>query len=97
MAADTGEFFAMHEWNFKVENVKELIDEIDVASDGDDFICDVKRLNWDQYLKNYVCGIRKYVLKDDEKTLKQARRTIKVYDMNALFIFLQNLIFHQFY
>lgn len=78
MAADTGEFFAMHEWDFKVGNVKELIDEIDVASDGDDFACNVKRLNWDQYLKNYVCGIRKYVLKDDEKTLKQARRTIKV-------------------
>lgn len=78
MAADTGEFFAMHEWNFECGNVKELINELDVAADGAEFACDVKRLDWDEYLKNYVCGIRKYVLKDDLKTLNSARRTVKV-------------------
>lgn len=76
MAADTGEFFAMHEYNFEVNNVKDLLQEISNAQDGDEFMSDVKQLNWDSYLKSYVIGIRKYILKDDDTTLERARRTL---------------------
>lgn len=76
-AADTGEFFAMHEWNFEVSNVKELINEIAATEDHNDFMCDVKKLDWDEYLKNYVFGIRKYILKDDLSSMDGARKTVK--------------------
>lgn len=77
VAADTGEFFARHEYNFEVKNVKELLHEISNADDGEEFMCDVKQLDWDEYLKNYVCGIRKHILKDDDTTMERARRTLK--------------------
>lgn len=77
MAADTGEFFAMHEYNFEVKNVKDLLHEISNAEDGNEFMCDIKQLDWDEYLKNYVRGIRKYILKDDDSTLERSRRTVK--------------------
>lgn len=76
-AADTGEFFAMHEYDFEVDNVKDLLHEISNADDGNEFLCDVKHVKWDEYLKNYVRGIRKYVLKDDDSTLSTSRRTVK--------------------
>lgn len=89
MAADTGEFFARHEYNFDVDNVKDLLHEIANAEDGHEFMCDVKQLNWDHYLKSYVCGIRKYLLKDDESTLPRARRTLKRFVNQIYSIFLE--------
>lgn len=77
MAADTGEFFARHEYNFEVKNVNELLHEISNAKDGNEFMCDIKQLDWEEYLKNYVCGIRKHILKDDESSMERARRTLK--------------------
>lgn len=76
-AADTGEFFARHEYNFDVGNVEDLLHEISNAEDGHEFMCDVKQLKWDEYLKSYVCGIRKHILKDDDSTLPRSRRTVK--------------------
>lgn len=77
MAADTGEFFAMHEWDFKVSNVKCLLNEIQLTDDGQEFQCDVKRLDWGAYLKDYVIGIRKFILKDTDATLPGSRRMLK--------------------
>lgn len=79
MAADTGEFFARNEYEFETTNVKDLLYEISHAEDGNEFMCDVKQLNWDEYLKSYVCGIRKYILKDDNSSLDVARCTVKRY------------------
>lgn len=76
-AADTGEFFAMHEWDFEVNNVNELLTEISACDDQHEFNCDVKRLDWDTYLKNYVFGIRKHILKDDLSSMDSARKMIK--------------------
>lgn len=79
MAADTGEFFAMHEWDFNIPNVKCLLNEIQLTEDGQEFQCNVKQLDWDSYLKNYVIGIRKYILKDTDATLISARRMVTTY------------------
>lgn len=95
MAADTGEFFARNEYNFEVNNVNDLLQEITNADDGDDFMCDVKQLNWDSYLKSYVLGIRKYILKDDDLSFERARRTVKRFVSQLkliLLIFIQLLL-----
>lgn len=76
-AADTGEYFAMHEWIFENTNVKELLQDVRDAVDGEEFRLDIKTMNWDDYIRQYMFGIRKYVLKDDLDSLPAARRTIK--------------------
>ena len=72
-----GTFFAMHEWHFDTTNVKELIKEVNAADDGELFNIDIRTMNWDDYLKNYMLGIRKFILKDDLRTLSDARKKVK--------------------
>lgn len=76
-AADTGEYFARHEWNFETTNVLELLAEVRAARDGDEFRVDVRTMVWDEYIREYMLGIRKYVLKDDLATLPAARATVR--------------------
>lgn len=66
----------MHEWDFETTNVKDLLQEVRQAKDGDEFHVDVSTMNWDEYIKQYMFGIRKYVLKDDLESLPNARRTV---------------------
>ncbi|XP_031631437.1 putative fatty acyl-CoA reductase CG5065 [Contarinia nasturtii] len=89
--ADTGEFFARHEYTFEVNNVNDLLHEISMAHDGHEFMCDVKKLDWDKYLKRYVCGIRKYLFKDDDSTIDQARQTVQ--RLYALKLIIQTIFF----
>lgn len=50
-----------------------------MAKDGDDFNCDISHMNWDEYIKHYMIGIRKYVLKDNVDSMESARKTVKRY------------------
>lgn len=77
-AADTCEFFINNEFNFDVENVRELLDKVAAADDGKEFPCDVERLDWNLYFKDYWLGIRKYIFQDDPSTLAFAQRRIKM-------------------
>lgn len=76
-AADTGEFFAMHEWNFTSNNLKRLAHRVHLARDGQEFNLDMSDMSWDSYIENYMFGIRKFVLKDDMDSMEKARRKIK--------------------
>lgn len=40
------------------------------------FNFDVRSLDWNAYFKDYVLGVRKFVLKEDESTLPIARRNL---------------------
>lgn len=77
LAAKTGEFFALHQWNFASENVQLLQDEMTSALDKDIFNVDISALNWDSYIKHYIFGIRKYVLKDPEETIPSAKKKLQ--------------------
>lgn len=72
-----GEFFAMHEWIFETTNIKELIKEITDAKDGDEFNCNPNTIKWDSYIKDYMLGIRKYVLKDGLESMEKAKISLK--------------------
>ncbi|XP_055608036.1 fatty acyl-CoA reductase 1-like [Uranotaenia lowii] len=76
-AADTGEFFAMHEWNFQIPNLKRLTRKVRLAKDGMEFNVDIANLSWDRYIENYMLGIRKFVLKDDLDSMEQARSKVQ--------------------
>ncbi|XP_044739879.1 putative fatty acyl-CoA reductase CG5065 [Chrysoperla carnea] len=78
-AAKTGEFFALNEWHFHTKNIKSLIYDLRThTSDHEEFECDITNgFEWDPYVKSYMLGIRKYVLKDDIDSLPNARKRLQ--------------------
>lgn len=76
-AADTGEFFAMHEWTFRVPNLKRLSRKVGHARDGEEFNMDMSDMNWDSYIERYMLGIRTFVLKDGLDSLEKARTKLR--------------------
>lgn len=80
-AAKNGTFFAVNEWQFSNTFFKQLIENVRSADDGSYFQCDMASdttdFQWDTYVKNYILGIRHYVLKDDESTLETARAKLR--------------------
>ncbi len=77
LAAKTGEFFALHQWNFASENLQVLQNAMEYSSDRDVFNVDISMLNWDIYIKNYILGIRKYLLKDPMNTIPDAQKKLQ--------------------
>ncbi|XP_071582661.1 putative fatty acyl-CoA reductase CG5065 [Temnothorax nylanderi] len=75
-AAKTGEFFAMNEWKFYSGNMTKLVKFVRASKDCDNFDVDIKNVDWDMYLHEYMLGIRKYILKDNLDTLNNARNRL---------------------
>ncbi|XP_075218058.1 putative fatty acyl-CoA reductase CG5065 [Lycorma delicatula] len=75
-AAKTGEFFALNEWKFCCNNQKSLASDM-IECDRSEFQTDVSIVQWDEYVKNYMLGIRKFVLKDSLDSLPSAKRKLK--------------------
>jgi len=90
MAAKTGEFFALHEWKFVCDNQKSLAVELS-DSDRSVFHTDISKVKWDEYVKIYLLGIRKYVLKDTMDTLptsmKKLNRLLWIQRISKFFFF----------
>ncbi|XP_011645010.1 putative fatty acyl-CoA reductase CG5065 [Pogonomyrmex barbatus] len=79
-ATKVGEFFAMNEWKFLRGNMTNLVKFIKAAQDCGDFDVDIRNMDWDMYLHQYMLGIRKYILKDNPDTLSKARvRLLRLY------------------
>lgn len=89
MAARTGEFFALHQWDFISRNIQELNKDTS-AVDRRTFPVDITQVVWDTYVKDYVFGIRNYVLKDPPSTIPQAlsklQRYTELISLPSLFI-----------
>jgi len=75
-AARSGRFFAMNEWKFCVDNMSDLIKFVKGSENCNTFNVDIKNLDWDIYLHQYILGIRKYILKDSLDTLNKARNRV---------------------
>uniref|UniRef100_A0A182I9E9 Fatty acyl-CoA reductase n=1 Tax=Anopheles arabiensis TaxID=7173 RepID=A0A182I9E9_ANOAR len=76
-AADTGEFFAMHEWIFRNGNLRRLGDRVRRDRAALSFRCDVAGLDWETYIEAYMLGIRRFVLLDEMDSLQQARAKLR--------------------
>lgn len=74
--AKSGEFFALHEWEFRCENQKSLTTDVS-EKDRVLFPSDVTLLKWDKYVGEYMVGIRKYVLKDSMDSLPVAKQKLQ--------------------
>lgn len=75
--AQTGEFFALHQWNFASENLLGLQEAMEHPYDCEVFNVDITGLDWDSYIKKYILGIRKYILKDPIDTIPIAQKKLQ--------------------
>ncbi|CAH0712962.1 unnamed protein product, partial [Brenthis ino] len=82
-------FFAIREWKFHNKNTLNLLKELDDA-DKHIFNFDIGSLKWDEYFKDYLKGIRLYLLKDPLETIPQAKK--KYFKLVLAHYFLVSLI-----
>ena len=66
-------YFCVNEWKFSNDNVQRLWKKLEL-DDQQLFNFDMKKLDWIEYLRYYIRGMRVYLFKDDLSTLKAARR-----------------------
>ncbi len=68
-------FYTIRQWRFVSDNAIRLLDKMS-TEDRETFYFDVRQINWREYIRNYVAGTRKYILKD-MSTSEEARVIIK--------------------
>jgi fatty acyl-CoA reductase len=82
------EWFTTREWKFGTNNVLMLIDQLK-GVDKEAFHFDIRQLHWPTYWEDYVIGIRKYILKEENSSLPKARSNLKrMYFLHKIFGFL---------
>ncbi|PSN41791.1 hypothetical protein C0J52_21752 [Blattella germanica] len=82
------QYYTTKEWVFHNDNLKSLPGQLN-EKDRETFFTDIKKVDWDSYIKNFVLGTRHYFLKEDPATLPQARKHMKrLYWVDRTFSFL---------
>ncbi|XP_063541183.1 putative fatty acyl-CoA reductase CG5065 [Cydia strobilella] len=68
----TFQYYWLNEWHFHNENFLALRKHISKEDDGT-FYTDIKMVNWNSYIRDYIFGARTYCCKEHPATLPQAR------------------------
>ncbi|CAI6352248.1 unnamed protein product [Macrosiphum euphorbiae] len=72
-------YFSLKSWTFHDDNTKSLIKKLSKL-DQSLFRFDIAKLDWNEYFKKHVVGIRLYIFKDPLDTVPEAlRRNKKLY------------------
>ncbi|KAB0791554.1 hypothetical protein PPYR_03354 [Photinus pyralis] len=74
-AARCLEFFTTQEWEFDDSNVNALSRVLN-EHDKKEFCFDVAQIMWEDYLENYVLGIRRFIFKEEAESLPSARKQV---------------------
>jgi len=69
-------YFALQSWTFHNNNTTLLIKKMSKL-DQSLFRFDMTELNWSEYFKNHVLGIRQYIVKDSIDTIPEAIKRSK--------------------
>lgn len=66
-------YFFQNQWDFHNEKLKNIRDKL---SDKDKaiFFCDESVMDWEIYFKNYVLGMKKFILKENIEDLQVHRK-----------------------
>jgi fatty acyl-CoA reductase len=70
------QYYTTRPWIFKNDNFKKLYNEMNDV-DKEKFYCDLKQINYEDYILNYILGTRQYILKESPDSLPKARKTLK--------------------
>lgn len=79
MATKTGEYFSTHEWKFKTDNFLSLNQALTLTGENAYLPCDITIYNWKEYMRTYILGIRKFLLRDSLDSLPSARQKLQKY------------------
>lgn len=71
-------YFITNEWTFASGNIVKMQTMLSEA-DKKIFDIDTTKIQWEPYMENYVKGVRKYILKEDDKDLPKARQHMRKY------------------
>merc|ERR1719219_2832682 len=69
--------FTTNSWEWSNNNMDKLLEELG-EEDKLVFNFDIRNLDWIQYLETYVQGIRKFLFKEDPKTIPSSKRNLMV-------------------
>lgn len=58
-------FFLLNQWKFSDNNIRNLLKKMS-SEDKVTFNIDVKTINWESCIEDYVLGARKYLLKPEK-------------------------------
>ncbi|RCN30565.1 male sterility protein [Ancylostoma caninum] len=72
---ETLHYFTTHGWTFQTKSLPKLWESLHLE-DQQQFNFDIRQLDWDSYLFDYVMGIKRYILKDDLDKLQVARANL---------------------
>lgn len=65
--------FCMRGWQFSNKNTVGLWHKMN-AADREIFPMSMSNVHWLSYMRTYIHGIRKYLLKDSDNTIEEARK-----------------------
>ncbi|KAL3270934.1 hypothetical protein HHI36_021439 [Cryptolaemus montrouzieri] len=71
-------FFCNRQWSFTDDNVVKLWNKLS-EEEKKLFSFDIASLDWWKYYKNYMIGLRKYIMKESIDTLESARKRLLIF------------------
>jgi alcohol-forming fatty acyl-CoA reductase len=75
-AAECLEYFTTHEWQFRNDNVQNLL-QLMSAKDRQEFRFDVSQIDWENYVEAYVLGFRKFLFKQSPASIIKERKNMQ--------------------
>ncbi|XP_033204449.1 putative fatty acyl-CoA reductase CG5065 [Bombus vancouverensis nearcticus] len=72
-------YFSIRQWSFKRDNVIDMMKEVKTLEDSDIVELDLQDMDWDKYIAICVIGIKKFIFKEDPKSLDAARRRLSIF------------------
>ncbi|KAK9306399.1 hypothetical protein QLX08_002915 [Tetragonisca angustula] len=71
-------YFSTHEWTFHRNNITDMIKKVKTLKDNDIVKLDLRDMDWKKYAANYMMGIKKFILKEDCKSMKVVRQRLSL-------------------
>ena len=75
-------FFGQHEWTFHQDNVADMTRKVETLEDGDIVKLNLWDMDWKKYMKTYMAGIEKFILREDSKSIDTVRKRLLLYVKN---------------
>ncbi|KAJ8707617.1 hypothetical protein PYW07_011294 [Mythimna separata] len=89
-------FFATREWEFQTDNVQRLRDRLS-PQDRLIYNLDVRVVNWEEHIFNFVKGTRKYLLKEKDDNRPQAKKhMVRLRFINNVVLLLLTILVYRF-
>lgn len=70
------QYYTTKQWCFVSDNIKNLSKKL-TEKDKEDFNIDMKNLDWNAYLLEYVLGARRFCIREDPSTIPKARKLLQ--------------------